>query len=253
MATQKKDATGIIIGALIAGFLVATIAFILPGIRHEQVHQSCRLRLRRLGDAVTRWVEDHGREIMPQVRNPIPATPWQPDRVGSAAVLLGPYLRGDVPRVQREGEEREAWLARMRETELTVCPVSQFEYWYNPELLTTDPRRIADGSLPAQMVFSCQLLDRRQAPHEQDGHGGIHVLYANGIQRQVTEEELAELEQVVRQRVADFPDDPLVHRQKALLAEYQAGLVAAKADPTTGGVLVVNRVAAEDVRFEPAQ
>ena len=150
-----------------------------------------KYRLFRLGRAVNFWVEDHGRTQFPKITNPTPFTPWEPDRLGSAANVLADYLGGDVRPHQQEGETPEAYHARLRERELTVDPATGYEFWYNPLLPTADPQALAKADRPL-MYFTCQKPKDGPWQYESDGETGTWRVSGNGEQRQVSEDELLE-------------------------------------------------------------
>ncbi len=208
--SSRLNAPLIVTVMVIMVVVITLLASLLPGIRDSGDETRSRTRLFRIGRAVRWWVEDHGGRSFPPIVNPMPWQPWEPDRQGSAQMIIGPYLQGDRQQFspQREQESDAAYLERLRASEMTTCPVTGFEYWYNNDVREVDPRRLALGELPQQRLFHSQTLADGRGPHRQGGRDGIHVLYIDGVQRPVDGPEIAELRAQLERRRARFPDDP---------------------------------------------
>lgn len=230
MAANRRREYGFAIILICVVLLAAILASLMPGIRGGADDQRCRFRLRRLGEAVHRWVEDHGRRAYPQLVNPPAAQPWRPGRAGAIDTVLWEYLQGDLPRPQRQEESREAHLARLRDASLAVCPITGFAYWYNERLATTDPTAVAAGEVGAITYFHCQRTVDGAWPHRHDGADGVHAVRGHGQQFQIDAEQVAAFADAVRARRAAHPDDPDLPTLEAKLARYRAGLERARAE-----------------------
>lgn len=143
-------------------------------IRPDHTDEICRVRLLRLGEAVALYVEDHNGAAFPGLRNPAPFTLWIPGLPQAADEVLRPYLGGATqPSAQRPGETREAWMARVRAVDLSVCPATGFGYLANLDLLTTSPGAFSTAKEIA-VVFHCQGRDPIRGAHRHNGVWGIH-------------------------------------------------------------------------------
>lgn len=144
-------------------------------------------RLRRLGLAVNQWVLDHGYTGFPRIRNPPPQVLWQPGRPGSAEIVLAEYLSAGPLATRRQGESDAEWLARRRRNELTACPFTGFEYWYNASwLFDLDPQRLARGEEDELHYFASQQRRDGTWPVFTNGRSGRHAIVGFGMQRQET-------------------------------------------------------------------
>lgn len=206
---------------VIAGF--ALLVWLLPpSISSRKIEQMARYRLHRLARAVNLHVLDHDQQ-WPVIVNPTPQTPWQPGRPGSAAEVLRPYLSGDSQlRPQRIGDKKlegqrddetyEAYIQRLRDRELTVCPITGFPYWWENPAQRGTPDEVVSGAarldpLPGNEearegvpYFTTQLTSEGTAPYSD--LGGDPVLYACfgiPVQRLVTPEEVTDMREQLRQ------------------------------------------------------
>lgn len=162
-------------------------------IRPDHTDEICRVRLLRLGEAVALYVEDHHGGAFPGLRNPPPFTPWSPGQPQAAGEVLRPYLGGATQfSEQRPGETRDAWLARLRDAEMTVCPATGFGYVANLELLAGSPGTFtrADGT---SVVFQCQGRDPARGVHRQGGAWGIHQALLGVSERVIPRGEMDDL------------------------------------------------------------
>ena len=197
----KKQATVFFISV---GLFIA-IMFMLPSTMREQaVDLQCKLRLKRLGDAVSYWVFDHQFNGFPPIKNPKPHTPWQPNRIDSAASILSEFLGGNLPTIQRENESPEAYRKRLLKKELTVCPKTGLEFWYESVLLDEmDPRKIAEApEHHAQTVryFRCQLYPDGSEPYEVDDVPGHYEVYGSIVNRVVNQKDVEALRSELNRR-----------------------------------------------------
>lgn len=158
-------------------------------ISHRSDEAQCRLRLRRLGIAVNQWVTDHQLQRFPNIVNPAPANPWQPDRLASSRSILAPYLHGDVPLMQREDESNDAFYQRQLRHELTVDPRTGLEFWYNPALRERRPDQLS-GADSALWYFRSQRDAEGNWPYRHRGEDGTWVVSPSLIQRQISEQDL---------------------------------------------------------------
>lgn len=157
--------------AIAALLAIAFTALALTS-RSGAVDERCRFRLLRLGGAVDAWMEDHGHHDFPSIVNPKPGEPWLPARTGSTGVVLWDYLGGNIPPKQHPDESTERYLERLRGSELSVCPASGLEYWYNDSALgAASPAEIMTRTPPEIWYFHCQHA-LGKAPHRLHGADG---------------------------------------------------------------------------------
>jgi hypothetical protein len=226
---MRRDYTiGTSIALVVA--LAAIIAFMLPGIRHEKGDQQCRFRLRRLGEAVHRWIDDHGRRSFPRLSNPAAGRDWTPGQAGSIDAVLWSYLQGNLPKPKHDGENQADYDARMREDSLAVCPETGFSYWFNEALLTTRPEDLATGASGAITYFQCQKRADGTWPHERKGVTGIHVVQGFGEQFQVDVSQVDALEQAYNKRLRDRPTDQDLPIIADKLKRYKTEIARARAE-----------------------
>jgi hypothetical protein len=193
---EEQKRRHLITAGIVAAVAAVVLLILLPwSTRFSADEQICRLRLMRLGRAVTLWVIDHGHRFFPVITNPPPNTLWVPDRQGSASVILEDYLKGDIPRPQRENESAEAYIERLRSHELTVDPRTGQEFWYNSVWLdNTTPNQVASGEQSDIEYFRSQRGEDGSWPYRKSGEEGVYAVFGVGSQRQITEVDVAALE-----------------------------------------------------------
>jgi len=177
--------------------LVLTITITLMGLlfavsrnlRPDHTDEMCRVRLLRMGQAVALYVEDHGGAAFPAIRNPTPLMPWEPQQPFAADTLLRPYL-GGIARLPQPlpQESREAWQARLRNRELSVCPATGFPYLSNSELLRSTPSAFTRIGT-ADWVFRCQGRTASAGAHKKDGQSGVQRALLGTAERTINTSE----------------------------------------------------------------
>ncbi len=259
--------------------VVCIIGLLLLASRHSISNNAqdlrCKYRLSRLGRAVNLWMEDYRRTWHPPITNPQPQTLWIPGREKSAAEVLVEYLDASAddrydfypPRSPEKdphlfslsdardnkksdyNEMKDAYHARMREREMTVCPETGFEYWYHGGLLESVDFRsinnfeVPDASERARVwndgkrypYFSCQHTDAGLGPHEHSGEHGVYRVSAALIVRHVTTAEVTALEQSVKRieaRNIQLPVEEWTHDIVAMRERLDKFRVAAQKRPT---------------------
>jgi hypothetical protein len=160
--------------AILLAFAIAALALM---VRPSAVDERCRFRLFRLGGAVNAWLDDHGHRSFPSIVNPQPDQPWLPGRTGSTGLVLWNYLGGDIPSPPRANEGTDAWAERLRGNELSVCPASGLEYWYEDQALgSTTPTELIAHAPPEIRYFRCQL-HHGLPPHHYQGADGAFAVF----------------------------------------------------------------------------
>ena len=183
---------------LIIVVIVATIALLLMlsfsrfNVSQKVDDFQCRLRLNRLGIAVNQWVIDKGHKRFPTIKNPNPASHWNPNRLASAGAILGQYLRGDVPFRQGPKESSDTFYQRRLKHEMTVDPRTGFEFWYNPVMVGLKPEAVRNGSLE-HWYFRTQRDANGQWDYYHEGVAGSWQVAPSLIQRQITNADLIDL------------------------------------------------------------
>lgn len=163
-------------------------------ISHQAVDVQARFRLKRLGIAVNQWVADHGFNRFPQITNPPQATRWDPQRLASAYAILGQYLQGDVPMIQRQDESAEEFYQRRLKNELTVDPQTGFEFWYNVQLRDRQPDQLVNDD-HSTWYFRSQRDLNGNWPYRHQGEEGTWMVAPSLIQRQITQQDLNQMRQ----------------------------------------------------------
>jgi hypothetical protein len=197
-------------------FAIAALALIA---RPAAVDERCRFRLFRLGGAINAWLDDHGHRSFPSIVNPQPDEPWLPGRTGSAGLVLWNYLGGDIPSQPRAKESSEAWAERLRGNELSVCPASGLEYWYEDQALgSTTPTELIAHAPPEIRYFRCQL-HHGLAPHHYQGADGAFAVFglvgADGIQ-QVSRADLLKMRRDLAALEAETKSTGIKDRQERI-------------------------------------
>lgn len=200
-------------------FLTGLLFSLARRIRPDHTDEICRVRLLRLGEAVALYVEDHNGGAFPGLRNPPPFTLWSPGQPQAADEVLRPYLGGATQlSEQRPGEARDAWLARLRSAEMTVCPATGFGYAANLELLAGSPSVFTRAGT-VSMVFQCQGSDSNRGVHRQNGNWGIHQAILGVSERVIPREEMDDLRHdlhALTTRAGDTPTRDQTRRIDAL-------------------------------------
>lgn len=204
-------------------------------IRPDHTDEICRVRLLRMGEAVALYVEDHNGGAFPGLRNPPPFTLWTPGLPQAADEILRPYLSGATQRgEQRPGETREAWLARLRADDLTVCPATGFGYLANLELLATSPSAFNRAKNIAVM-FQCQGRDPSRGAHRHQGAWGVHQARLSISERVIAREELDVLQRDLHELVTAAGNTPTIDQGRRIdaLRQRSAALERAFSDGRT--------------------
>jgi hypothetical protein len=182
---MDRGISQVVLLVLVAGLLAIAMGALAIMARPSAVDERCRFRIFRLGGAVEAWLEDHGHRSYPAIANPVAGELWTPGRVGSASVLLWNYLGGNIPPQQRPTENKDQYFARLRNNELSVCPATGLEYWYNDAALArTSPAEVVDLRPPEIRYFQCQhpgpIAPHRQ--HRKQGYFTVYGTLANDTQ-----------------------------------------------------------------------
>jgi hypothetical protein len=160
--------------AIVLAIAITALALIA---RPSAVNERCRFRLFRLGGAINAWVEDHGHRSFPSIVNPQPGDLWLPGRTGSAGLVLWNYLGGNIPSQPHRDETPEQYAERLRGNELSVCPASGLEYWYDDQGLgSTTPNELLSHQPPEIRYFHCQQI-HGAAPHHLHGQDGAFAVF----------------------------------------------------------------------------
>ncbi|NRA40456.1 MAG: hypothetical protein HRU15_20095, partial [Planctomycetes bacterium] len=199
---QSELKQGLVLLVIIV--IIAGILWSLPSTMRDQAQDlKCKLRLKRMGDAVNYWIYDNNYRGFPAIKNPKPQSLWQPNRMSSAATILRQYLGGDIPRPRHQDENQDEYVARLRKQDLSVCPVSGYEYWYESLTLGVSDVRTAseepENHRQEFKYFSCQHHGQ-QAPHEVDDQAGNFASYGKIIHRLITQEDVDALREQLQLR-----------------------------------------------------
>lgn len=190
-------------------------------IRPDHTDEICRVRLLRMGEAVALYVEDHNGGAFPGVRNPPPFTLWTPGLPQAADEVLRLYLGGATQRSdQRPGESREAWLARLRAVELSVCPATGFGYLANLDLLAMSPGAFS-SSKDVAVAFQCQGRDPNLGAHRQDDVWGIHQAWLGVNERVIGRDDMDTLQRDLRELITRAGDTPTIDQNRRIDALRQ--------------------------------
>jgi hypothetical protein len=216
MASGASHTALLVAIAILLAIAIAALALIA---RPAAVDERCRFRLFRLGGAVNAWIDDHGHRSFPSIVNPASDEPWLPGRTGSAGLVLWNYLGGDIPSKPRANETPEAWAERLRGSELSVCPASGLEYWYEDQALgSTTPAELVAHAPPEIRYFRCQL-HHGLPPHHYQGADGAFAAFgmvsAGGIQ-QVSRADLQKMRSDLAALEADTSSLGIKDRQERI-------------------------------------
>ncbi|TVR47193.1 MAG: hypothetical protein EA402_01575 [Planctomycetota bacterium] len=218
---------------------------------HRADEFQTRFRLKRLGVAVNQWVADQGHQRFPRIINPPPVSPWDPQRMGSAHAVLGPYLQGDVPMLQREGESAQDFYLRRLNQELTVDPHTGFEFWYNIQLIDRDPSQV-ENQHPEWWYFRAQRDRDGEWPHRNRGELGSWLVRPVLVQRQIGEADIRSMRERLsrlEERNRGLPPSAWSHDLDFLRSEVQR---LEEAHRQFGEVLEDGQRVLTQVALEPA-
>ena len=216
MSIQRIAWSAAIVLAVIIG-----LALLPPNIRDRKVEQQARYRLHRLARAVNLYVIDH-KQQWPEIQNPSPRKEWQPFRRGSTAEVLSQYLSGDNDlrpqrlddkklRGQRDNETYDDYLIRLRNREISACPATGFDYWWDQPGRTGTPDDAITGRSPGNIIpndkenrkglryFSSQLTSEGTAPYtNRSGQPVLYASYGIPVQRTVTHDDVVKMREQLR-------------------------------------------------------
>ncbi len=236
-----------IIFFVVIALLIGIVSLLPSTMRDQAVELQCKLRLKRMGDAVNYWIYENNFKGFPQIKNPKPQQAWVPNRHNSAGNILRQYLGGDIPRKRHDNESQSSYHQRLRKQELSVCPRSGYEYWYDSiSLSQSDVRKISEApEHHSQQLryFSCQHHQDGSAPHQLDESTGVYAAYGIIVHRVISKNDLDQLQQqlnIIEQDNAQKPasewsHDLLFLRKRvaayaASLAEHPEGFPAITLD-----------------------
>jgi hypothetical protein len=189
------------------------------------VEEQCRFRLFRVGGAVNLWLDDSGQRAFPEIENPPPHEQFIPHRPKSASVVLEQFLGGNLALSKRPDKSEEQHLANVREVELTTCPVTRLEFWYNySDLRSLDPKDLMSGNQKNLWIFRCQSKIDGGLPHREHGKDGVHAVYASGVSRTITFEEAELMQQELDDLIAAFKRAPSDQALKDQIADMRGWL-----------------------------
>jgi hypothetical protein len=189
------------------------------------IEEQCRFRLFRVGGAVNLWMDDSGLRAFPEIENPPPHEQFIPNRPKSTSVTLEQYLGGNVALSKRPDRSEEQHLANRREVELSTCPVTKLEYWYNySDLRSLDPSDLTSGKVKDIWVFRCQSNIDGKLPHRERNIDGVHAVYVSGVTRTITFEEAESMQQELDTMVAASKRAPSDQALKDQVADMRGWL-----------------------------
>lgn len=245
-----RQVRSLVIGvvALLLLTLVATLTSL--GMRGRSDELSLRHRLRRCGMATVMYVVDSGWQSFPPIVNPPQGQLWEPDRPGSAQVILREYLQGSLRPRQGSKESEAAWVTRLREAEMTVDPATGLPLWYNEDLARTPPDAVARGRYGEVNIFTTQRDPDGTWPWRQGGRSGIWAVQASGKSMQVHEDEIATLAEDLRQLAAENPDDPRLPALRLDLTRLQDAMRSG-GEQTPEGRVFISAAIETPVQFIP--
>ena len=232
-ANEKRQA---IIFFTVMIIIIAVMLSLPSSMRDQALDLQCKHRLKRLGDAVNYWVYDNGFRGFPQIKNPQPFTAWDPNRQQSTSNILREYLGGNIEQKRHEGESQGEYIERLRKKELSVDPVTGFEFWYNSvQLNELDVRKISQAPehhAQELQYFRCQRYADDSAPYELDDASGIYANYGIIIHRVVNAKDVEELRQKLNdietqnknKSPSDWSHDLLFLRER--VKKYEASIAA---------------------------
>jgi hypothetical protein len=245
--TQSALLVAIAIVLALAIIALATMS------RPASVDERCRFRLFRLGGAVNAWVEDHGHHSFPRILNPSPQALWLPGRIGSAGLVLWNYLGGDIPSPAHPNETQEQFAERLRGNELSVCPASGTEYWYDDQTIgSTTPNDLLSRQPPEIRYFHCQQVNGH-APHHhhgQDGAFAVYGLLGAGGGQILTKADVVAMHGDLKRLEADTAIIGSKDRQERI-DQLRTRIGALEQEMGTNGQVEMKRLSAE-VRFGPS-
>lgn len=230
-------------------------------IRSNLDEQQSRLRLRRLGMSINMWVMDRGFQRFPNIANPQPGAPFDPQRPASARAFLEPYLRGDVSLHQREHESAEEFAQRQLRQEMTVDPRTGLEFWYNQQLAQFRPEEvpaIGDGE-DGLWYFRSQRDADGNWPYRSGGAWGSWVVYGGTIRQQYSQSDINDLRRrlnEIERRNHGVPEAQWSHDLHYLRREVERIEEAHHryGEITEDGTRVLVKMALEErVRFTPGE
>ena len=208
---MKEKQQAIVFFAVIT--IVIAVMLALPSsMRDQALDLQCKHRLKRLGDAVNYWVYDNSFRGFPPIKNPQPRTAWDPNRKQSTSAILRDYLGGNIPRQRQSGESQGEYIERLRKQELTVDPVSGFEFWYNSvQLAELDVRKISQAPehhAQELQYFRCQRYADDMSPYQVDDEAGIYANYGLIVHRVVDKDDVDALRQKLQEIEANNANAP---------------------------------------------
>ena len=228
----------VLVVSVVAGLLVVAMPLSISSRAEEQ---QCRFRLRRLGLAVNQWVEDHGHEAFPPIRNPPAGADWDPQRSQGADQVLWFYLYGDVPRPPRPGESPAEYQKRLRRSALTICPLTDLPFWYNERLRQLTPNEVVEGrSEGVPYFFSQRGRDGSYPIEDAEGNPAVHGVVGRPELVQISRDEVEALAAKIAEEEQRDPRNPEIDYWRHRLDAYRRRLAEAGGERFSMGRLMAD-------------